>query len=372
MPVGLIAMRWDERAGSELVGKYPAELNVTEKTLMQVYSTHEYSGETGMINMMVGSLNIASYYTGPEKSFYMLLLLSLDEDPDLYEGGMADAARIIIQAYETGNIEEMLPSIFHRLSIFPTLTEEQLLAITYQDEVKRLIVNRLREEGVVSKSELAVWLRDKYKSGLVDIDVVLLELIKREIAKETSVKGMPSELVFLTGDIISLRIPPSQILKNPAEKGLPAKLVEDYKTSVKKYFQTYRPSEEDTLKLINILIDPQAYITLKLLRTTIATKNELEKLKKKGVENIDATLRLLWENQIIQVFQDMKKVEYYALLSDLNVSLVFPKYLLNIIKKQYEVKSKSDQVLIECLNVLEDMYLEFLTKSKPEKTELVA
>ena len=68
----------------------------------------------------------------------------------------------------------------------------------------------------------------------------------------------------------------------------------------------------------------------------------------------------------------MNKVEYYALLSDLNVSLVFPKYLLNIIKKQYEVKSKSDQVLIECLNVLEDMYLEFLTKSKPEKTELVA
>ena len=125
---------------------------------MQVYSTHEYSGEPGLISLMVGSLNIASYYTGPESSFYILLLLSLDDDPDAYEGGIADVARTVLKAYEDDAIEQIIASAFQRLSMFPTLTEVQLLALTYQDEVKRLIINRLRDEGVVSKSELMIWL----------------------------------------------------------------------------------------------------------------------------------------------------------------------------------------------------------------------
>jgi len=69
MPVGIVVMRWEERAGTEVLTKYPEEIEITDKTLMQVYSTHEYSGEPGMISLMVGSLNIASYYTGPENHF---------------------------------------------------------------------------------------------------------------------------------------------------------------------------------------------------------------------------------------------------------------------------------------------------------------
>jgi hypothetical protein len=110
------------------------------------------------------------------------------------------------------------------------------------------------------------------------------------------------------------------------------------------------------------------YETLRLLRTAIVTRNELEKLKKKGVDNIDEVLKTLWENQIIQVFQDKKGNEYYALLTDFNISLMFPKYLLNIIKMEYVNKSKADPVLVEYLNVLEDAYMEYKAKSK-EKVE---
>ena len=78
MPVGLVIMKWDERVGTDIIAKYPEEVNITDKTLMQVYSTHEYSGESGMISLMVGSLNIASYYTGAETAYYIMLLLSLD------------------------------------------------------------------------------------------------------------------------------------------------------------------------------------------------------------------------------------------------------------------------------------------------------
>ena len=367
MPVGLVLMKWDERVGTEILAKYPEEITVTDKTLMQVYSTHEYSGESGMISLMVGSLNIASYYTGPEKGYYILLLMNLDDDPDAYEGGLADTSRIILQNLEDEAYLQLIPSLFRRLSVYPTLNEEQRLAMTYQDEIKRMIINRLQEEGVVSKSELMVWLKDRYKQGFVDLEGVLIELIKREIIKEASVKGMPSELIFLTNDIIMMRIPPVQLLKDPADRGLPSQLVGDYRTETKKFFQNYRPSENDNLSVIDVLINPQVYETLRLLRTAIVTRNDLEKLKKKGVDDVDEVLKVLWESQMIQVFQDDRNNEYYALLSDFYVKLIFPKYLINIIKEEYDKKSKADQVLIEYLNVLENTYVNLKAAAKSKE-----
>jgi len=49
MPVGIVVMKWDERVGTEILAKYPDELSITDKTLMQVYSTHEYSGEAAWL-----------------------------------------------------------------------------------------------------------------------------------------------------------------------------------------------------------------------------------------------------------------------------------------------------------------------------------
>ena len=360
-------MRWDERVGTEILAKYPEEIVITDKTLMQVYSTHEYSGESGIISLMVGSLNIASYYTGPEKGYYILMLLNLDEDPDAYEGGLVDASRTILQNLEDDAYFNMIPSLFRRLSLYPTLNSEQQLAMTYQDEMKRMIINRLREEGTVSKSELMVWLKDRYKQGFVDLEGVLMELIKRELIKESSVKGMPSELIFLINDILILRVPPVQLLKNPTDRGLPLQLAEGYRIEAKKFFQSYNPSEQDNLRLIENLINPQIYETLRLLRTAIVTKNDLEKLKKKGVDDIDEVLKMLWETQMIQVFQDDKNNEYYALLSDFYVAKIFPKYLLNIIKVEYEKKSKADHVLVEYLTVLENAYMNLKSAVKSEE-----
>ncbi len=372
MPVGLVIMRWNERVGTEILAKYPEEINITDKTLMQVYSTHEYSGEAGMISLMVGSLNIASYYTGPESGYYILLLLNVDDDPDAYEGGISNVARTVLQNLENDAYKDMVPSLFQRLSVYPTLNEEQRLAMTYEDEIKRMIIKRLRDEGVVSRSELAVWLKDKYKQGFIDLESVFVELIRRGIVKEASVKGMPSSLIFLVNDILMLRRPPTNLLDDPADHGLPSRLVSDYQAECKKYFSDYRLSDEDNLGVIELFTNPQTYETLKLLRTAIVTKNDLEKLKKKGVEDLDDVLRLLWDNKMIQVFQDEQGNEYYALLTDFVVKSIFPKYLLNVIKKQYVQKSKSDNVLVEYLDVLEDTFLELEEAAEAEAKKVEA
>ena len=360
----MFIMKWDDRRGTVIESKYPEEIEITDRTLMQIYSSHEYSSEAGVISLFVGPLNIMSYYGGPESCYYIVLLLNLDDDPDLYEGGLSDIARIIIQNIENKAYVSLLPSLFRRISVFPTLSEEQQLAITYQDQLKRTLIERLRDEGVVSKSELVIWLKDIRRNEIVDIDSLLNDLIKIEILKESSVKGMPSELMFLINDLTIARNPPTNILKNLDEKVLPENLREDYRTSVKNYFKSYRPSEEDNLKLIELLIDPQVYIVLHFLRTMIGTRDMLEKLKKKGVDNIDDALNKLWENKLIQVFQDKNKTEYYTLLSDFHIKRIFPKYILQTIISEYDVKSKSEKVLIEYLKVLEDAYYTYKEQSK--------
>lgn len=356
MPVGMLLMQWDPKVGTDIINKYPEELIVSDETLMQIYAAHEYSGEPGMISLLVGHLNLASFYTGKEKSLYIVLILHLDDDADAYEGGLSDVSRIILQHYDDGSYSDMIPSLFQRLSAYPRLNKEQIIAITYQDEVNRLIINMLREEGVISKSELKIWLKDKYRKGFFDIDATLNELIRKEIIKETSVKGMPSELIFFINDIFIIRRPPVELLKNPEEKGLPENLVEEYKTIVKKWFENYQISEADNLNLLDIVTDPQIYEVLKLLRIAIVTKSALMKLKKKGVEDLDDCLKKLWETNITHVFQDNQGNEYYALLTDPLLFLIHPKYILNEIIHHYDVKSKSEPVLIEYLKVLDDSY----------------
>jgi len=363
-PAGLLLMQWDEKIGTKVLAKFPDNLDVSEKTLMQIYGTHEYSGEKGIITLTVGMTNIISYYTGAEQAFYLLLFLNLDDDPDLYEGGMANIISMILENLEDDSYLQMIPYLFQRLSIYPSLSDEEILALNFQDEIKRLIINMLRDEGVIIKSELSIWLRDKALGGFIDLDAILLELAKKDIIKQISIKGIPSALIVLTTDLFMLRVPPVKLLEDPVNRGLPLQFAKTYPSEVKKFFQNYRPTEEDNLSIIEIFINPQVYETLRLLRTAIVTTQELEKLSKKGVEDIYGVLKMLWDNQMIKVFQDENNIEYYALLSDFYMDLIFPKYILETIKTSYEQKSKSNKVLIEYLNALEDTYFELKKQEK--------
>ncbi|MFX0146038.1 MAG: hypothetical protein ACFE9C_18370, partial [Candidatus Hodarchaeota archaeon] len=363
-PLGLLLMKWDERIGTEILAKYPKDISISEKTLMQVYSTHEYSGEKGSITLTAEVTNILSYYTGPEEGYYLLLILSTDDDPDLYEGGMADILRDIIENLEDDSYIHMIPTLFQRISLYPSLSSEEVLALAYQNKIIRTIINLLREDGVITKSELNIWLKDKFVEGFFDLDAILTELFKLEIVKVSSVKNIPSELIFLTSDIFMVRIPPLKLLDNPTSHGLPSQFSKEYVNDVKNFFQEYRPSEEDNIKIVEIFINPQVYETLRLLRTAIVTRQDLEKLRKKGVEDVYGVLKLLWDNRMIKVFHDEKNIEYYALISDFYIEYLFPKYLLKAVKTEYDQKSKNKKALIEYLNILEESYFKLKDSEK--------
>ncbi|MHA1941557.1 MAG: hypothetical protein ACW97P_07510, partial [Candidatus Hodarchaeales archaeon] len=345
-------------------------LVVTDKTLMQIYGTHEYSGERGLITLTVGIYNILSYYTGPEQSIYLLLFLDLADDPDMYETGMSDILQTILQNYEDGSYLEIIPSLFQRLSVYPSLSDEQVLAITYENEVKRMIIDTLRDYGVFTKSELLIWLKDKYLEEFMDVEAILLDFIAKDIIKQVTVKGIPSELIVLTNDFFMLRVPPAKLLEDPTDRGLPAQFKKEYLLRVKNAFQDYKPTQKDNLNVLELFINPQVHETLRLLRMAIVTKQDLEKLRKKGVEDINSVLKLLWDYQMITIFQDKNEEQYYALISDFYLDIIFPKYILGAVKTAYEQKSKSNKVLISYLDVLEDTYFDLKKRGKSKEEQI--
>jgi hypothetical protein len=357
-PLGLALMRWNERIGTEITAKYPEDIQLSDKSLMQIYGTHEYSGDKGVVTLMDGSLNIVSYYTGPEQGYYLLLILDLNDDPDVYESGMVDIVQTILRNLQDDSYLKLLPSLFQRLSVYPSYNEEQLLYYTFQNDIKRMIIHYLQEDGVIAKSELGIWLKDVYKEGFVDIDAAVTELMKMGIVKQVALKDLPSELIFLTKDVFMLRVPPVKLLKEATKRGLPSKLVKSYRSEVNAFYQDYKPSNEDNLNIIEILSLPQVYETFRLLRRSIVTLQDLEKLRKKGVDDPYEVLKKLWDNNLIKVFHDEQNTEYFALLADFYVDYMFPKYITRIIKSAYEQKSKANKILIEYLRVLEQAYID--------------
>jgi hypothetical protein len=375
MPIGMVIMHWDERVGVEILGNYPDELEIQEKTLMQLYSQHEFTGEAGLVTLTAGATNLASYYTGTESGVYVILVLTSEEDGDVYEEGLAETTRQILMNLDGTALKRVLPPLFQRLSVYPTLNDEQRLAMLFNSDVKRMIIKRLREESTVSKSEIAIWLKDQYKEGFIDIENIVSTLVKAGLVKISSVKGVSSDMVFMTQDIMIMRLPPIELIKDPPGRHLPQSLAASYLLEVKNFFQAYQPDEKDNIDLIdNVILDPACYESLKLLREAMVTRNDLEKLRKKGVDDVDRVLKKLWEAKMIAVFQDEKGVEYYCLTSDFFVGRYFPQYALDIIRAQYRTSSQNPNALIKGLDLLKEEYYHSLKakKESPKKAEAKA
>jgi hypothetical protein len=358
MPMGIVIMHWDERTGVEILARYPEEIDIQDKTLMQLYSQHEFSGEAGMVTLSVGASNLASYYTGAETAIYIIVALSLDEDGDSYEEGLVEVSRTILANLNASTLTTLLPPLFQRLSVYPTLNQEQRIGMIFQNDIKRMILKRLREEIFIPKSELTIWLRDQYQEGFVDSENIVASLIQAGIVKVASVKGITSDVIFLVEDFFMLRRPPIDLIKNPSEHHLPEVLKQSYLNEVKSFFANYKPSEEDNMKIADqVLLNPANYEVLKLLREAMVTRNDLEKLKKKGVDDLDSTLKIMWENKLIAVFRDDKSTEYYCLVSDFVIERFFPRYSINIIRTQYKNRAQNPNALLKALDLLKEEYI---------------
>ncbi|MHA1846607.1 MAG: hypothetical protein ACTSXU_03095 [Promethearchaeota archaeon] len=358
MPKGIIIMEWDERGGGNVVSKFPQEIELSDTTFMQIYANHDSEEGMGVISMMIGPLNVVSYYTGEETGYYIILLLDLDEEGEQYEDALIDAGNVIIEAIEQDTIDIILSGIFHRISLYPKLEPEQLLALLYTSKVKRNMLFRLEREGSINKGELSIWLKEITESPFIDVDAEIVRLAKYDLIKQVTIKGFPTEVIFLMNVLLITRVPPRTILKEAVQRGMPEKILPKYKDDVVAFFKEYIPVPDDSLECAEVITEPACYEILKLLRTSVVTIESLEKLKKRGVEDIKATLDRMIKSDIVIELEVESGTKYYALKSDIRVQKIFPEYIINTVRQSHKDRIKSPIVLIEHLKLLKRSYLE--------------
>lgn len=107
MTFGLLALKWNERSGIEIISKYPEDVDskLSKRDLFQIYNMHQYNqGKEGIVSLTLNSINFISYYSGEDLGYYIVLVLNILENPEDFEEIMDELAHDIIE--KMNNLED--------------------------------------------------------------------------------------------------------------------------------------------------------------------------------------------------------------------------------------------------------------------------
>ncbi len=82
---------------------------------MNIFSLHEFSKQDGVASLTVGDVNIATYNTGEDIDYYVVLILKMLENPEDYEEGLKKISQIILENLKEEKYIDMLPSLFTQI-----------------------------------------------------------------------------------------------------------------------------------------------------------------------------------------------------------------------------------------------------------------
>ena len=125
MPKGLIVMKYNERSGIDIKASFPQEeLDISNRTLMNIFSLHEFSKQAGIVSLAVGDINIVTYYTGVDLDYFIILILNVLENPDDYEEDLQEISQTILKNLEKDKYIKMLPSLYKQISEYSKKKEK--------------------------------------------------------------------------------------------------------------------------------------------------------------------------------------------------------------------------------------------------------
>ena len=122
MPKGIIIIKWDDELGANLVAKYPENLKIPSKTLLNIYSNHRINNvKPGFASLNLPDMKVLSFYTGMGKEFilasnYIIAFLLLrDEKPNSYRDLLKKSSAEILAHLNDKQYENQMPKIFQEM-----------------------------------------------------------------------------------------------------------------------------------------------------------------------------------------------------------------------------------------------------------------
>jgi DNA-binding MarR family transcriptional regulator len=335
MPEGLVVVRWDNRIGTVLEAKFPKELKISPDLPMRIYGVHVLGEErgAGFITMKVRELGIASYFSGTNLNHFVALLLNEDERGEDYEEGLTEAAARIFAAIAGKKYKGLLKDLYARVARAPMMTEEQKLALVFSNDARFKILTYLVENGSSTKSELESLLREELRMKAIDINPIIAPLIKLGLVTTEWVEGLPSECVFLNPDVQT-----------------------SYLNKVTAYFKEYEHSDGDVSVISNILVEPDTYDAITILRTGPSTRKEIQEKTKLSDGDVAKLIEKLEHTEFLVRLQDKKDNEHIFLRSDPRIVTFFPEHCIVTEIKRYNERLVPPRQAIHHLAILREHF----------------
>jgi hypothetical protein len=173
-------------------------------------------------------------------------------------------------------------------------------------------------------------------------------------------------------DLLGARFPPEQVIKLAKGGGLNKEQFSELETRVKSFFEGYQWTEEDTIMMGQLLLDPDIYDVTKTLRRKITHKSELAGVVEKEA-SLDSVLRRLEQAQVITKFGE-NGIEVAAnddplivLMADVHFESFFPEFLVLRIQERLEAKDIHPDIAKRHLELLSETYMRMREKMKERK-----
>ncbi|MFX1475048.1 MAG: hypothetical protein ACFFCO_06215 [Promethearchaeota archaeon] len=377
MPLGLGVTRWDDKSGLRVVGVFPSDLDVSEENMLRVFTAHAMGKpEAGFLTMTLEGtqLAVASWYSGIRRGkdqFCVMLFLNLDEEARAYEEGLTLASNEIVENIGEPEFIEYLGEMFDKLKRMVELSVEQRLAKVFVDQETRLLMHKLSRGGIPGE-ELREWLELQTGKHYPDLGLLTLPLLRSGIVDEDWVNAVSDNCVFMVNDLFGARYPPEQALKLAKSGGLSAEQAAEYENRVAEFFSGYAWSEDDTLQLGQLLLDPDIYDVTKVLRRRIVHKSELAGIVEKRAA-LDAVIRRLESAKVITTMGSttvsVKRGDdpFVMLLSDIHFESFFPEFLVLRLEERLAQKDIHPDIAKRHLELLAEHYMRMREKMKEKR-----
>jgi hypothetical protein len=367
MPIGLIVWTWDERSGPDIIDRYPKDVQLTGKTMIQLYTQHLYSQTADTISLFISSINVISIWTGNTYNYFLTCVLAADENGDDYIDYLPNCLYALLPYLTENKNPDIMGLLFNQIIEYPSTSPEQRLGYLYQIDGVRLILNNLLEEGSYHKDELKIWLDDQLSIKVFNYEMILEKLSQDGFIKVESVKNVEGEYLFLLKYFIIFRTPPQNFIQHLSEIK-DSELTLFIINNVKEFFVSYQPTEQDNLNVINLLMKNDYYQVFQMLRSkAFLSDTDLKKIKFHPEISYYDIMKDLEKMNLITSITNKDGKLFYILKSDMVIDIGFPEFLLNLLFSLSKEEKRNKKIVLEHLRLLSDSYSETVIPNKKQK-----
>ena len=126
MPKGIIVIKWDDEFGAKLLAKYPENLKIPSKTLLNIYTNHRLNNtEPGFGSLNLPNMRILSFFSGMGKDFivasnYIIAFLLLRNEKAInFKDLLKRVSAEVLSKIDDSRFEKLLEQTFKEMGKIP-------------------------------------------------------------------------------------------------------------------------------------------------------------------------------------------------------------------------------------------------------------